>query len=296
MTLQVVAGGSGTADDVALVAAQLAQLPAAIGDALAAHKIKVVACRVSVTDFAKRLKGVHPRNWPEGATWDTVPGAYLPTEQAVAIATIQPADGSPRRVPRDGEGHGSRSLAVHETMHGYDYAFNRDRSGASAFRKVWTDECHAHVITDAYFTDANAGPEETYAESAAMHFGLDPADRSKWPLFVPFWDGFVAAPPPPKKKSGGLFGGLFGLAAGAGGGARTRPKGAAIGSGRLLANGTIELNVTAENDAGDHGHAMLSYAQGDVHYGTVRAHVLPPSAGLGMAGPAPGATFVVRPF
>ena len=49
------------------------------------------------------LKGVAPRNWPEGSTWDNVPGAYNPGTKTVVAGTASE--------------HGSESLLIHETGH-----------------------------------------------------------------------------------------------------------------------------------------------------------------------------------
>ncbi|HEY8353953.1 MAG TPA: hypothetical protein VIK69_02960 [Methylophilaceae bacterium] len=48
------------------------------------------------------LKGVQPRGWPPGMTWDIVPGAYSPKEKAVVAGVGR---------------HGSVSVALHELGH-----------------------------------------------------------------------------------------------------------------------------------------------------------------------------------
>src|SRR5580698_1821797 len=79
--------GHGTDSDAALVVEQLAKMPKALLDALEKNGTKVKVCRGSVTDYLTELKGVKPRGWPPGATWDNVPGLQQPGKKEVVIAT-----------------------------------------------------------------------------------------------------------------------------------------------------------------------------------------------------------------
>jgi len=190
-------GGTGDAHDVACVAAELAHLPPPALAIMRDKKLVVIACRGSVTNFATYLRGQHPRGWQEAGrdeTWDAVPGAYLPKDGVVAIATMAAPDGA--RVLPDSRLQGSFNIVVHETMHGIDYAFGRARSKEPHFLAARDAEV-ARTSLSAYETQAgDAGHEETYAESAARSFCNAPGlDRT--PDLTGFWAGPFAWIAPP---------------------------------------------------------------------------------------------------
>lgn len=166
----VQAGGTGDQSDVNLVVAELQKMPVTALRAMEANGVKVVACRGSVTDFAADLKGVQPRGWPPGATWDSVPGAYMPDRNAVVIATTGHGTTAGAHVPATGEGHGSANLVVHEAAHAVDANVSASINSASpGFNAARTADIAA---LPAYETQAGAaGQSESYAESAARYYG-----------------------------------------------------------------------------------------------------------------------------
>jgi hypothetical protein len=181
----VVAGGSGTAADVAAVKGEIARLSRSVLAFLRKKKVKVVACRRSVTDFETSLKGKLPRGWDpaKGVTWDDVPGAYLIGRKRIVVATI--GDGAGRAVPPRGQGHGSVNLAIHEAMHGHDIAGGHRLTGSPGFRAARAADLPR---LPAYEAQAGAaGIEETYAESAARHFSGDPGFTAEWPALAAWW-------------------------------------------------------------------------------------------------------------
>jgi hypothetical protein len=177
-------GGSATQADVDAVVGELKKLPEPALKTLDANHVKVIAAKGSVTDFAKDLKGVQPRGWPPGATWDKVPGAYLPDRNAVVIATA--GTGANLHVPGTGEGHGSVNMVVHEATHAIDA--HGGGSKAAAFLAARTKDLGA---LSAYERQAGvAGPSETFAESAARFYG-----GSHGSIVTPALDGFWRAHP-----------------------------------------------------------------------------------------------------
>ena len=76
-------GGSADASDLAAVRSTAAQLPSQVLSFLRMKGARIIVCRGSITDHAKDLKGVRPRGWPAGMTWDIVPGVYLPNRKQV---------------------------------------------------------------------------------------------------------------------------------------------------------------------------------------------------------------------
>jgi hypothetical protein len=180
------AGGKGTASDVKLVIPQLEKWPAATLLTLKQQGTKVVVCRGSVTDYLTDLKGVRPRGWPPGSTWDSVPGLCDSPKNEVVIAIIGHASGKPH-VPRKGEGHGSYNLVVHESAHAVDKCTGgkTHRSTGAAFTAARKKDL---ATLDAYESQpAPAGPEETWAESAARYYGGDKSDAKTHPNLHKFW-------------------------------------------------------------------------------------------------------------
>lgn len=159
-------GGSGDARDVDAVVAEAARLPAAILRKAEAAGIKFVACRGSVTDHLRQLRGQAPRGWPAGVTWDTVPGLYWPGTRDVVVATMDGPAGS-RQVPGRGFGHGSSSLVAHELLHGLDYrrALGDVRATDRAYLDAWRAD--RAQLPDYLAQNPPAGPEEAFAELAA---------------------------------------------------------------------------------------------------------------------------------
>lgn len=249
--MEIRAGGSADQRDVDLVAAKLSQLPAAITDDLRRRGIGVVACRDSVTDYRRDMAGVHPRNWPEGVTWDSVPGCYLPDERNVAIATI--GDGADRRVPSSGEKHGSFDLVVHEVMHADDYLAEGQhdqtrRSANAAFVTARNgDVASGSMAADAYEAK---NIEEAYAESAARAFGHDP--RMAWPGLDGFWRD-AALPVTPAVIRRGIEDHGDGR----------------IGTVTVLEGERFALDLTASDENGPIGHAYVVLAPGDPGYDPV---------------------------
>ncbi|MBI4953247.1 MAG: type VI secretion system tip protein VgrG [Myxococcales bacterium] len=180
------AAGSGDASDAALVATELAKLPPSVLDDLAKKGVRVKACRGSITDAMTNLKGVQPRGWPPGATFDQVPGIYDPATNSVVVATTGHGTPAGAHVPATGEGHGSANLVLHEAMHAVDLAGPTKISTTNAaFQAARTADVGA---LGAYFTQpGEAGLQETLAESAAQFYGGDPTMAQKTPHLAQFW-------------------------------------------------------------------------------------------------------------
>jgi hypothetical protein len=184
-------GGSADDEDVRAVAIELAKLPPAVLARMEQIDVKVVACRESITDHRTDLKGVQPRGWPPGATWDNVPGVYLGDERAAVIATRDDGAGH-RRVPPTGDGHGSFNVVLHELGHGLD---DRDAFGEkpgdekSEFRKAYDADLQSlRDHHEDYLLQAPpAGPEEAWAESFAMAYGGDSELTAEMPHIAAYW-------------------------------------------------------------------------------------------------------------
>jgi len=240
--IKVIPGGTGDESDAVLVRAELARFPAAELEMLAGKGVDVIACHEAVTDHRPDLLAEPPRNWPPGANWSIVPGCYAPDEGNVIIATVvDPAGG--RRVPPQGVKHGAYNLVVHEVMHADDYVADRLRSHNAAF--VAARAADLDALSDYERREGDAGFEETYAESAARFWGGDPHMAARLPNLHAFWSGWTG----PVER-----------------GRRSRRRGRArpepIGTAERLADGSIALDLRADNEAGFIGHALVTLEPG----------------------------------
>jgi hypothetical protein len=185
-------GGTGNATDVTLVAADVAKVPAEILERAKAVGIKVVACRDSVTDYCTELKGVTPRGWPPGSTWDSVPGLYEPSRKAVVVATRAGATAdAPRHVPVSGEGEGAYDLFLHEFAHSLDYrhALTGVGSSSGAFLAAYAaDKASLTAHQETYLLQpGKAGQEECFAETFDRFYAGDPALKEELPNLYAYW-------------------------------------------------------------------------------------------------------------
>ena len=181
------AGGSGDASDVQALVAEVARLPVQLLEKVDRAGIKFIACRNSVTDHLRSLRGVAPRGWPPGVTWDTVPGNYWPNEKQVVIGTRTGSTGQ-REVPPRGAGHGSLSLVAHELLHGLDYrrGLGAWHSRDTAFLNSWSADRHN---LDAYLAqNPPAGPEEAFAELASRAMLGDTQLAAKAPNLTAYFE------------------------------------------------------------------------------------------------------------
>jgi hypothetical protein len=185
-------GGSADAHDAQLVGRELERLPVEALQLLKDNGIKVVACRGSITDHRAELKGVHPRGWPPGMTWDNVPAGRVGNEVVVAVTGHGTAAGA--HVPATGEGHGSQNVVIHEGFH----ALDGDGAAARSSSAEFTAARNADLGTlSAYEKQAGVGgPRETFAESAARYYGGDPNDAASHPHLNAYWATHPLQPKP----------------------------------------------------------------------------------------------------
>lgn len=157
------AKGTAGAGDKAAVVKEVMKIPRGGLEKLVAKKTRITVCKNSVTEILTSLKGVQPRGWPPGMTWDSVPGLYDPATNQVIVATRKGV------VPPTGDGHGSANLVIHEVGHAIDAAGGG--SDAPEFVAAYNKD---KATLPAYEQQAGkAGREEAYAESMARNYGGD---------------------------------------------------------------------------------------------------------------------------
>lgn len=180
------AGGTGDQSDVDLVVAQLKQLPPDALKVLVRAHTQVIACRNKVADGDPAIGGVQPRGWPSGYKFNTVPGVYDQAANKVVIAIRGHGTPEGAHVPRTGDGQGSYNLAIHETMHAVDaHARGGPLSSTPAFTAA---RAHDLAALSGYERQGPlAGPQETFAESAARFYGGDPNAAKTTPALDAYW-------------------------------------------------------------------------------------------------------------
>lgn len=183
-------GGRGTQADVDAVVGELEKLPPVLLERASRAGVQVVACRDSITDHLTALRGVTPRGWPPGSTWDKVPGVYDPATMTVVMATHDGARGE-RELPDPGYGHGSFNALFHEFGHALDgtNALGHD-SRSPLFRLAYTNDLPAlRRENQTYLLQpGDAGPEEAYAEMAARFWSKDSTMGAKFPFLHDFFE------------------------------------------------------------------------------------------------------------
>lgn len=259
----IVKRGSGTDDDVAAVRAEIGRLSQPVLAFLKKKGVKIVVCRESVTDFETGLRGKLPRGWDPaaGKTWDDVPGAYMPGKKRVVIATVA-GPGGARVVPPQGQKHGCYSLAVHEAMHGHDIASKRRLTGSRGF--VAARNADFAKLSDYQRQAGNAGVEETFAETAAQHYAGKPGFAAALPSLAAWW----AAGPAEAMSAGGSAD--SGDAADA---EAAFDSDAPIGEAIVQPDGSLFIDLRAEEPGVALGHAAFTTAAEDSGYDEVRAAV-----------------------
>jgi alkylhydroperoxidase family enzyme len=183
-------GGRGTQADAEAVITELKKLPAALLERARVAGVQVVACRASITDHLTALRGLTPRGWPPGSTWDRVPGLYDPATMTVVMATHDGPTGE-RALPDAGYGHGSFNALFHELGHALDgtNALGQDSKSAEFRAAYRADEAALRAANQTYLLQpGDAGLEETYAEMAARHFSNDPTLPSSFPNLAAFFE------------------------------------------------------------------------------------------------------------
>lgn len=134
------------------------KLPPSLLSKLVENDVKIKLFNGKLTDNvgAAYLKGIKPRGYNNGATWDDVPG--MGGKQTVFVK-IGASD--------KGHGHGSVNLEFHELAHSIDHIVYRDLSQDQKFKSIWSKEVRLLFPNQSYFINY---PEEYFAEVFAMYY------------------------------------------------------------------------------------------------------------------------------
>jgi hypothetical protein len=247
-------GGSADPSDKALVVEQLSLFPVEILTRLKNDGTTIVVCRVSVTDYLTQLRGVQPRGWPRGSTWDSVPGVFYPETNEVVLAVVGHNTPVGPHMAATGEGQGSANVMLHESAHGVDMGDGTPfLSATPAF--INARNADLNQLSSYERQPSPAGEEETFAESAARFYtGQD----ASMPNLHGYWASIssqLAQPPsgPPRHPSEDV-------------------PGATIGTASMSADRTITLQLRATG-YGARGDALLLYRPDHPQYARILQHL-----------------------
>ena len=122
-----------------------------------------------LTEDNPSLKGVQPRGWPAGSTWDNVEGVYSPGIKRAVTAQFYDdrGGGGTMRSNRAGD------VFRHEAGHAYDHSLNYE-SERPGFRRAYNADVKELEASSgwlfkkqnlSYFLQpGDAGPSEAFAE------------------------------------------------------------------------------------------------------------------------------------
>lgn len=165
---------AGDLDETFLKEAQAARasIPAPLWRIFQRHGWRV-HLTASVVDAAPFLRGVHPRGWPVGATWENADAVHLPQHRMVIVAS--------HRLNRKGErvrAHRVGGVLRHELGHAIDVALGGGRvrlSDTTEFRDCYfsdLERMQSRSESLAYYArNGESGPTETFAELLADRYG-----------------------------------------------------------------------------------------------------------------------------
>lgn len=142
------------------------KIPKNVRDAIENEGVTVVPTD-KVTDVMPELKGMKPRGWPPGSSWEDVDGAYDVDGKRAIIAERQNAGNKPQN--RNVEG-----LTRHEVGHAADATgkFSDTKDFKDAYDKdVPGIPKPAASTLDYFLQSGDAGHEETWAEGFAVETG-----------------------------------------------------------------------------------------------------------------------------
>jgi len=156
------------------------QIPAKIRERLAAQGVRqdLVLGNVTRHPQLERLKGVQPRGWTAGKTWEDVDGVYTHKERMAVTAS----DGRTTTGQRS-------TVAGHEYGHAVDFNFQNGGalSRKERFRKAYRETLKTDAFkamrpgTKSYLTQAgDAGPEEAFAEFFGRFYADGGQGRTGW--------------------------------------------------------------------------------------------------------------------
>lgn len=145
-------------EDVSLIIRRIENLPSSLLNKIdqAGIKIKLFTGKLTDNRIASYLKGVVPKGYATGKTWDEVPGMG---GKKIVFVKIGRSD--------KGMGHGSVNLELHELAHSVDRHVFQGIRFNPLFLSIWEKEKDHLFPNNKYMT---VYPEEYFAECFALYY------------------------------------------------------------------------------------------------------------------------------
>lgn len=142
------------ADAVARHLADLDLIPPNVAEALSKEGVQIVVGNVGMGGFVPKLKGVRPRGWPAGSTWDDIAGAY---------------DSNTKTVYAGAGRSGSTSTVLHEFGHAVGTLRNYDNDPRliDVHVRIYNGKADLNPYYKQGGAGGDAGRQELFAESFA---------------------------------------------------------------------------------------------------------------------------------
>jgi len=121
--------------------------------------VKFFTGKLTDEPSASYLRGLTPRGYFSGTTWDDVPGLGGDRIVLVKIGHSE-----------YGKGHGSVNLELHEIAHSIDRLVFDGIRTSEEFIQIWREEAHVLFPKNYYFIEY---PEEYFAEAFALYYVRD---------------------------------------------------------------------------------------------------------------------------
>lgn len=146
------------------IAVAFTSIPSRALKTMADNGIKIRAGS-KLTDLRPELKGVHPRGWPAGTTWDSADGAFNRSAKEVLVTELYRPVGSKEFEPS----RRVRGVALHESGHAYDMALGAPSETSNAYASAYKDDAKSIPKSEKrylkyWLQKGKAGRNETFAE------------------------------------------------------------------------------------------------------------------------------------
>lgn len=159
-------------------------------------EIKVVVTKDNVTTYWTHLDGAPVRGHPNGSTWNSIPGAGAPDDEAELVIAIRQDKDGKWELPSGN--HGSSNLVLHEFGHALDKVIGnkvdkKPFSQSQEFYYCWYYDFSEGKLKEPYYTQPEnnyaAGLEETFAEGFAKYYGSNSNNvtMNDWPWVISYF-------------------------------------------------------------------------------------------------------------
>ena len=165
------------------VRAALDAIPPIVTQAIANAGVKMVVGRI-VSEVYPELKGVRPRGWPRGTTWDNAEGLFHRGKNEMVLTEMRKSQVKGRRRELIPARENTKGVAWHEAGHAFDQALAAASSNDPKFVAAYNADvaeikgAELRKSLGYYLQKAEAGRSEAFAEVFGQLVALGTATSS----------------------------------------------------------------------------------------------------------------------